>query len=173
MKSIRNLLAGSLLAAGALVTAAAGISIATAADATDSPPPPGPHGWHHGGEGRLLSQLNLTDDQKAQIKTIMTTAGPQMRSIHQQMHANSLKLHQLAPTDANYAGTVAEVSQANGALHSQMITQREEVRASVFKVLTPDQQTQLKALEAQMQSRGHGGWGPRGAGGPPPPPSAQ
>jgi periplasmic protein CpxP/Spy len=169
MKSIRNLLAGSLLAAGALLAAATSISIATAADdtTTATPPPGGPHGWHHHGEGHLLSKLNLTDEQKAQVKTIMTNAAPQMKSIHQQMHANSLKLRQMQPTDSNYSSVVAEVSQANGTLHSQMIAQHAEVRASVFKILTPEQQTQLKALEAQMESRGHGGFGPRGAGAPP------
>jgi periplasmic protein CpxP/Spy len=159
MNSIRKLLAGSLLAAGALAASAAGISIAAAADdAAVTPPPPGgphggPHGWHHRGPGRLLSKLNLTDAQKAQVKTIMTNAGPQMKSIHEQMRANSLKLRQTQPNDANYANVVSEVSQANAGLHSQMTTQRAEVRASVFKVLTPAQQQQLAALEAQMQER--------------------
>jgi len=58
------------------------------------------------------------------------------------------------------------VSQANASLHSQMITMHEDVRAQVFKILTPAQQTQLAALQAQMQSRGHGAWAPRGAGAP-------
>ena len=168
MKSIRNLLAGTALAAAALVTAGTGISIATAADDATTTPPPGPPGFHHHGPGHLLSQLNLTAEQKAQVKTIMTNAGPQMKSIHEQMHANSQKLRQMQPTDSNYTNMVAEVSQANGTLHAQMTTQKAEVRASIFKILTPAQQTQLTALEAQMQARGHGGWGPRGAGGPPP-----
>src|ERR1700675_1974943 len=103
MKSIRNLLAGTLLAAAALFTAAASISIATAADeASATTPPAGPHGWHHGPE-HLYAQLNLTADQKAQIKTIISGAGPQMKSIHQQMKANSLKLRQTQPNDPNYA----------------------------------------------------------------------
>jgi Spy/CpxP family protein refolding chaperone len=158
MKSNRNLLAGSLLAAGTLMAAAAGISIATAADTTaapaTAPAAPGPHAWHHHhGAGRLLAKLNLTPEQQAAVKTIMANAGPQMKSIHQEMRANSLKLHQTQPTDANYAGVVAQVTQANGSLHSQMITQTESVRAQIFKVLTPEQQTQLVALQAQMRAQ--------------------
>jgi Spy/CpxP family protein refolding chaperone len=158
MKSNRNLLAGSLLAAGTLMAAAAGISIATAADTTTAPAAtpaaPGPHAWHHHhGAGRLLAKLNLTPEQQAAVKTIMANAGPQMKSIHQEMRANSLKLHQTQPTDANYAGVVAQVTQANGSLHSQMITQKEAVRAQIFKVLTPEQQTQLVALQAQMRAQ--------------------
>jgi periplasmic protein CpxP/Spy len=167
MKSIRILLAGTLLAAGAILAAATSISIASAADeAATAPPAMGPHGWHHGA-GHLYAQLNLTAEQKAQIKTIMSGAGPQLKGIHQQMHANSLKLRQTQPNDPNYPNVVAEVSQANASLHSQMITMHEDVRAQVFKILTPAQQTQLAALQAQMQSRGHGAWGHRGAGAPP------
>jgi protein CpxP len=164
MNSIRKLLAGSLLAAGALAAGAAGISIATAADdaAVNTPPPGGPHGgphgWHHHGQGHLLSQLNLSDSQKAQVKTLLTTAFPQMKSIHQQMHVNSLKLQETQPNDANYANVVAEVSAANASLHSQMTTQKAEVRASVFKILTPAQQQQLQTLEAQQQAK-RAAWG--------------
>jgi protein CpxP len=174
MKSNRNLLVGTLLAAGALATAAAGISIATAADeaTTAAPTAPGPHGWHHHhhGFGHLLSKLNLSPEQQASIKTIMANAGPQMKSIHQEMRANSLKLSQTQPNDASYPNVVAQVTQANGSLHSQMITQREAVRAQIFKVLTPAQQTQLAALKAQMQARmqaGRGAWAGRGAAAPP------
>ena len=163
MKSNRNLLAGTLLAAGVLVTAAASISIATAADETTTAPPaaPGPHGWHHHHGGHLLSKLNLSADQQASIKTIMANAGPQLKSIHQEMRANSLKLSQTQPTAANYQSVVSQVTQANGSLHSQMITQREAVRAQIFKVLTPAQQTQLATLQAQRQAQmqaGRGAW---------------
>ncbi len=156
MKSNRNLLAGSFLAAGALLAAATSISVATAADeaATAAPAAPGPHAWHrHHGAGRLLAKLNLSAEQQASVKTIMANAGPQMKSIHQEMRANSLKLRQTQPNDPNYANVVAQVTQANGSLHSQMITQREAVRAQVFKVLTPAQQTQLAALQAQMHTQ--------------------
>jgi protein CpxP len=159
MNSIRKLLAGSLLAAGALATAAASISIATAADpAVTTPPTEGMGGgWHHHhrhGSGHwMMSKLNLTDAQKAQVKSIMTAAGPQMKSIHQQMRANSMKLSQMAPTGGAYTATVQEVSQANATLHAQMITQREQIRASVYKVLTPAQQQQLATMKAEMQAK--------------------
>jgi Spy/CpxP family protein refolding chaperone len=166
MKSIRNLLAGSLLAAGAMIGAAATISIASAQDS--DAPPPGPHGWHHRGPGRLFSKLNLTDDQKASIKSIMQSSGPQMKSIHEQMRANMAKLDALAPNDPNYATTAAQVAQSNAPLQQQMFTQRAAMKTAIFNVLTPAQQTQLLALEAQMKSRAAAhGWGPRG-GGPPP-----
>jgi protein CpxP len=163
MKSIRNLLTATLLMAGALLTTATGISIASAAGdatATQPPPPPGaPERHHHGGPWQLLGKLDLSATQKQQIKEIMTAAHPQMQSLHEQMHANSLKLRQTPPTDPNYASVVTQVSQTEGSLAAQMMTQRADVRAQVFKVLTPAQQGQLATLEAQMQTHKHGARG--------------
>jgi periplasmic protein CpxP/Spy len=154
MKSIRNVLTATLLAAGAVLTAATGMSIAVAAQeaAAPQPPPPGPHGWHHG-PWHLLGKLDLSAAQKLEIKDIMTTAHPQMQSLHEQMRANSLKLQQTKPTDPNYASIAAAVSQTHGSLSAQMMSQHSEIRAQVFKVLTPAQQTQLAALEAERQAK--------------------
>jgi periplasmic protein CpxP/Spy len=152
MKSIRNLLTATLLTAGAALTAATSMSIAGAADeATMTPSPPGPHGGHHGaGPWHLLGKLGLSAAQKQQVKDIMAAAHPQMQSLHSQMQANSLKLRQTQPTDPNYASIASQVSQTHGSLSAQMMTQHADVRAQVFKVLTPAQQTQLAALEAEM-----------------------
>jgi Spy/CpxP family protein refolding chaperone len=165
MKSIRNVLKATLLTAGAVLTAATSLSLATAADeaaTTSQTPPPGPHGWHHHGPMHLLSQLGLSATQKQQVKDIMTAAHPEMQSLHEQMHTNALKLRQTLPTDANYATIEAQVSQTHGSLAAQMMTQQSEVRAKVFKILTPAQQTQLTALEAQMQAKHGARGGPRG-----------
>jgi Spy/CpxP family protein refolding chaperone len=59
------------------------------------------------------------------------------------------------------------VSQANAPLFAQMTSQKAEVRASIFKILTPAQQSQLQALEVQMQNRPHGTWAPRAGTTPP------
>ncbi|HXA36136.1 MAG TPA: Spy/CpxP family protein refolding chaperone [Steroidobacteraceae bacterium] len=170
MKSIRNLLAATLMTAGAVLASAAGMSFASAAAQTTGTDPsavpgpgaaPGSHEWHrHGGPWHLLGKLGLNEAQKQQIKDIMGAARPQMQSLHEQMHANSLKLAQMPPTDPNYANVAAQVSQTHGSLTAQVMAQHADVRAQVFKVLTPAQQTQLTALEAQMRAHKHGPHGP-------------
>jgi protein CpxP len=173
MKSIRNMLTATLLTTGAVLTAVAGMSIAsaqttTSTSSTTTPPagPSGHRGWghHHRGPWHLLSKLGLSDAQKAQVKTIMTAARPEMQSLHEQMHANMQKLQQTEPTDANYSTIAAQVSQTHGSLSAQMMTQQANIRAQIYKVLTPAQQTQLATLQAQMAARRQS----RGAGGPPP-----
>jgi periplasmic protein CpxP/Spy len=157
MKSNRTWLAAGMLAAGALIAGAAGTSIAAQDDTAAAPGARGLHGGHqgHDGLGKLLAQLNLTAQQQASVKAILANAQPQMKTLHEELRANRQKLQQTQPNDPNYANVVAQVTQDNGALHSQMITQHESVRAQVFKVLTPAQQQQLAALQAQAQAQGH------------------
>ncbi len=157
MKSIRNLVTATLLTTGAVMTAAAGLSIASAQTTTTTTPPAAPsghQGWHHHrGPWHLLSKLDLSDAQKTQIKSIMTAAKPEMQSLHQQMRTNMEKLQQTPPSDANYTTIVSQVSQTQGSLSAQMLTQQANVRAQIFKVLTPAQQTQLATLQAERAAR--------------------
>ncbi len=168
MKSIRNVLAGGVLAGGVLLAAAAGFSSASAADdatapaaATSAPHERGPHGW---GPEHMYRKLNLTTEQQASIKAIWTAAKPQMKSLHEQMKANHLKMMQTKPDDPNYANVTAEVAQTNATLASQRTTQDAELKAQMYAVLTPAQKTQLATLEAQWAANPHHGhWGQRGA----------
>ncbi len=180
MKPMRMVFAGTLIAGAALLAATSTLSMAAAADDTASAPPTGappagPHGWGHGpgadgpgreGPGHLFSKLGLSTEQQASIKAIMTAAKPQMKSMHDQMHANHLKLTQTKPDDPNYGNVVAEVAQSNAALASQRTSRAAELRTQMYAVLTPEQKTQLTALEAQWAEHPHHGrWqrGPQGA----------
>src|SRR5450631_2875749 len=175
MKPIHKVFAGVLMAGAALLTATSALSTTAAADDAAALPPPGtpgagPHGWRQGpsgdGPGHLYSKLGLSADQQASIKSIMTAAKPQMKSMHDQMRANHLKLMQTKPDDPNYANVVAEVAQSNATLASQRTMHAAELRTQMYAVLTPAQKTQLTALEAQWAAhpqRGPLGHGPQQA----------
>jgi Spy/CpxP family protein refolding chaperone len=172
MKPMYKIFAGILMAGGAFLTATLGASTVAAADDTAAAMPPpgtpgaGPHGRGHGpggdGPGHLYAKLGLSADQQASIKSIMTAAKPQMKSLHDQMRANHLKLMQTKPDDPNYGNVVAEVAQSNATLASQRTTQASELRTRMYAVLTPAQKTQLTALEAQWAAQPHHGPGRRG-----------
>jgi Spy/CpxP family protein refolding chaperone len=170
MKSMRNIPAAGLLAGAALLAAAAGFTVARAADdaaATSAVPDATPQGHHGWGPGRIYSRLNLTAEQKESIKAIMTAAKPQMQSMHAQMKANHLKMTQTTPDDPNYASVVAEVAQTNATLASQRTTQMSEIKAQIYALLTPAQKTQLATLEAQWAANPHAGaWGRHGGSAP-------
>ncbi|HEV2176228.1 MAG TPA: Spy/CpxP family protein refolding chaperone [Terriglobia bacterium] len=95
--------------------------------------PQGPHGpMHHGGRmsadeqlERMSKMLNLTDDQKSQIKPILEDTHQQMRSIHTDTS--------LSPQDKR------------AKMHSLMADMHAKIRA----VLTEEQRAKLD----QMQQR--------------------
>lgn len=158
MKSIRNVLFGTLVAGGAVLATVGGLSIASAQEATSAATtntghPGGHFHHHHGGFWHEYSHLGLTDDQKASMKSIFTAAKPQMQTLHQQMQANHLKLMQTKPDDPNYQTVVAEVAQSEATLASQRSTQHSQLRAQLYAVLTPAQKTQLATQQAAWATK--------------------
>ncbi len=102
----------------------------------------------------MYGKLGLTPEQKTAVKAIMDAAKPQMKTLHTQAEANRLKLMQTSPADSSYATVVAEVAKSDAALASQRATQAAELRAEVYNtVLTPEQRTQLAALQLQWAAK--------------------
>lgn len=161
MKSIRNVLTGSLLAAAALLGPTAGSSIAAADEAalTAPAPPPGREGWRPSAASmRLLRMLDLTTAQQESIKAVISAAKPQIQSLHAQLNANMFKLRKKKPEDPDYSSVNAQVDRAQEALTTQLATRQAELRAQVFKVLTPAQLSRLQEIEAAhaaMRRRAH------------------
>jgi periplasmic protein CpxP/Spy len=145
-----------------LLIAAFAVALATAAQsqtASDTPatPPPAPHHFAHnfagdGGMRGYFRQLDLTDQQKAQMKTIMQKEGPAMKPLFQQLRASEQQLHQYAEStydDAKVRGVAAQQAQ----IHAELAVQRTKIHNEMFQILTPEQQTKLKELEASRASR--------------------
>jgi periplasmic protein CpxP/Spy len=157
MKSIRNVLFGTLVAGGAVLATLGGLSVASAqssSTAATTAPSPGGHFHHrHDGFWREYSHLGLTDDQKASIKSILTAAKPQIQTLHEQSRANHLKLAQTKPDDPNYSTVVAEVAQSEATLASQRTSQHSQLRSQIYALLTPTQKTQLATQQAQWAAR--------------------
>jgi Spy/CpxP family protein refolding chaperone len=110
-----------------------------------SPPPPagGPPGAAHRLE-RLATLLDLTDAQKAQVKTILESEHAKMRAQFQAAQASGTK-----PT------------------FEQMHAAREQLKAETVQQLTPVlTATQLKKFEVLMEDDHGPGGGPRGGHGP-------
>lgn len=110
-------------------------------------------GHQRGGFGRLAKQLNLTDAQKAQMKQIREASKTKtqplresMKSIRQQMAA--------ATADGNFNEAQVQTLAAQQAnIMAQLTVEKERTKSQTYAILTPEQQTQLKALKEQMKER--------------------
>ena len=105
------------------------------------------------GMGRMFKQIDLTDEQKAQMKSIMQASREENKSIRQQMHQNREALQQLTENGNFDEAAVLAIAQKQGQIHAQMIVAKQKVKAQMFNVLTADQKTKVAELKAQHQQK--------------------
>jgi Spy/CpxP family protein refolding chaperone len=157
MKLNRNV--GLLVAAIASVSGATGSAYAqstTPSATTATTTAPATHGkWHHRGAGFMLGmtlratrQLNLTADQQASIKQILTTAHTQAQTARAAGPAVDVAVLG-NPGDPNYATAL----QSAKTLASTRIQNESEIQAQVYNVLTAEQKAQLPTVLASLKAQ--------------------
>lgn len=106
----------------------------------------------HGEFGaRFAENLNLTDAQKEQIKTIRTNNREQNKAFFEQSRATFEQFRA-----AKKAGDTAKMEQLRPALErlrAQMKQFRDAERQQILALLTPDQRAKFDALEAEREAR--------------------
>jgi Spy/CpxP family protein refolding chaperone len=137
-----------------------GSAIAKSQTTADTPPPPTHgHGFGMEGGGRGMAffakQLNLTDAQQTQMKTIMENAHTSMKPLMQQSHQIDQQLRQFV-MGAYDDGQVQKLATQKAQIEAQLTVAQTKVHNQLFQLLTPDQQAKAKQLvaehEASMQS---------------------
>ena len=150
MKSIRSRF---LIAFLAVVL---GSVVAKSQTAEDSPAPPmHRHGMGMGMEGHLpflAAKLNLTDDQKTQMKAIDEKEHSNMKALHQQERQIDQQLRQYVEGTFDQA-KVAALAAQKAQIQAALTVQETRVHNEMYQLLTADQKTQLKQMEAQHEAR--------------------
>jgi Spy/CpxP family protein refolding chaperone len=125
------------------------------------------HGEHHGaqckdghwGKGmeggmeHMMEGLDLTPDQRSQVRAIVDQARPSMRELRDKMRDNRKQLRQLTQAATVDEKAVRSLADAQGKLKADMIMQRSKMQVALNKVLTPAQRKQWQDM------RPGGGWG--------------
>lgn len=151
MKSIKSTLAA--FASGLALCA----GMAMAQDTT-TPPPPRDHSMHRGFRGGPefglpLHQLNLTDDQKAQIKQIFQSEKQSFRPLMQQEATSRQAMMQLI-TSGNFDRAKASALAAQeGQTHVQLEVEHAKMASQIYRLLSSDQKSKLSEILAQRQQR--------------------
>lgn len=110
-------------------------------------------GRHGGGKNmmkRMAKQLNLSDDQKAQMKTMRETQKADKQDLRAQMGQLRQDMQNLDPNDATAVATLAA---RKGQLSEQMFTAKTQSRLAFEAILTPEQTVQLAQLKAERQAK--------------------
>jgi periplasmic protein CpxP/Spy len=112
-------------------------------------PGPGGHGM-----GMALRELNLTDAQKAQVKSIMQANRATMKTVMQQMEQNRAALLAATANGTYNAAQIQTLANQQAQLHAAMIVNREAIQHQIYtQVLSSDQQAKAEQLRTQEITR--------------------
>ncbi|TAM93940.1 MAG: hypothetical protein EPN40_12615 [Rhodanobacteraceae bacterium] len=111
----------------------------------------GHHGMAMG--ARIYDKLALSDAQRAQIKQLtqqgFAQAKQEMPSLRQARHA----YESATPDTAAYQAAASNLADAESEAARTRATTEANLRAQIYQVLTPAQQTQLADMHAQRAAR--------------------
>jgi len=96
---------------------------------------------------RMADKLDMNDEQRQQLKQIHRQARPQMLELKDAMQDNREALRKLDPKSSQFSTQVAELAKQQGELVTQKIIQRNQMRASVFAILTAEQREAAKKMK--------------------------
>jgi periplasmic protein CpxP/Spy len=112
-------------------------------------PGPGGHGM-----GMALRELNLTDAQKEQVKSIMTANHATMKAVMQQMQQNRAALLAATANGAYDAGKIQTLANQQAQLQAAMIVNHEAIQHQIYtQVLSSEQQAKAEQLRADAITR--------------------
>jgi len=159
------------LATSLLVFAVGAGVYAHAQNTNQGPPPfsgrPGGRGGPGGPMGMmpmLARQLNLTDAQKAQVKSIFDSHRDEWKALGDRARTAHTALQQAVTADVVDEGLIRQRSAEVAAVDADMAVARARVHGEVFQILTADQKAQAKTLQSQMQEKMKEHAGRRGRG---------
>ena len=146
--------------AGALLLTAAAVAFSHGHMRHQGPPRDGFRGGPgpRDGLGPIARDLNLTDDQKAQIKKITDSFEESNKALHDQMR--TLRQSEPDPVSGTFdEAAVRTAAEARAKIQVELEVSHAKMMSQIAGVLTAEQKAQLAAKRQQFQRQG-----------PPPPP---
>jgi Spy/CpxP family protein refolding chaperone len=125
----------------------------TPGTSTQAPGPGGHHrhGHHHGFMGFVLHKLNLSDTQKAQLKTVRASEKSQFEALRASSQTNHEALASTAPTDTSAYAALIATAQKNAATRIQL---ESETWSNVYSnVLNQTQRDAIPGIVAAAKAK--------------------
>lgn len=112
------------------------------------------HGRGDGGRGgMMLRGLDLTDDQKNQVKQIMEASKSKVQPLRESMKASRDKLRLATENGKFDEAQVQTLATEQANISAQLLVERERTKSQIFQILTPEQRTKAAQMKDQMKER--------------------
>ena len=103
--------------------------------------------------GYFAHKLDLTDEQQAQVKSIMTKEKPTFQPLMLQMAQGHQQMRQLLMNSGFDEAKVRELASQQSQNMTELMVQRARVESELLQVLTLDQKTKLASIIAEHEQR--------------------
>jgi periplasmic protein CpxP/Spy len=102
---------------------------------------------------RLGPRLNLTDAQRAQLKSIADTHKDEWKALSDRARAAREALNDAVLADPVDEGLIRAKAADVAAADADMAVASARARGEAWQILTPEQQAQAKQFQAEMKNR--------------------
>lgn len=103
--------------------------------------------------GRLASELDLTNEQKNQIRAIIADAKTRVKPLKEAMREQRRQLKDFGTDGTFDEARVAAAAAAQADAVRQLILEKEKTKAAVFAVLTPEQRARAAELKNRFEDK--------------------
>ena len=107
---------------------------------------------HHQRFKRALAQLDLSDAQKEEIKTMMESAHSDMQTLRSAARDNRKQMKMLAGEESLDLATAEDLAAAQGDLAAQMALHRVTTHHAILAVLSEVQRAELDSMRADRKA---------------------
>jgi protein CpxP len=102
---------------------------------------------------RFAARLNLTDAQKEQVKNIRESHREELKALSDRAAAARRGVQAAATAETLDEGLIRARAAELATIESDLVVAHARIHAEVFRILTPEQQTQAREARSQMQER--------------------
>ena len=115
----------------------------------------GPIWFHHGPMGYIAHELDLSDTQKSQIKTIWQGERPNISELVREFASEQKVMDGLTFQDgAADAGRIQDITARQGVTLAKLLAEKEKITGKIYsQVLNPAQRTKADELRKSWSSR--------------------
>ena len=106
-----------------------------------------------GGRGfeRVAEKLNLSDEQKTQVKTILEESKTRVKPLMDSRRENRKQSESLGTDGTFNEELVNQLAAQNAENAKQIFIEKEKTKARIFAVLTPDQRAEAAKMKEQFK----------------------
>jgi protein CpxP len=105
------------------------------------------------GELGIINRLNLTEDQRNQVRQLMESRQEETRALAEKLRSAHEGLQAAVTANSFDEGTIRARSADVASAEADMAVARGRLHADVLQILTAEQRTRLNQLQAQMKER--------------------